>query len=639
MGIEAEGTGTDWRFLRTLLKFIPLGLFILAFQTGCQTPAQYRQEADEAAKNIIREKQQQALNRTEDFVLERPSDLLRRRLLIEQDLPYSSDASLGMDRLKPTEHWPEQDYPKAVPSSDPIVSLEKNLPLRLTLSEALQVGARNNFDYQTSKENVFRAALDLDLEQSAFRSILKGQLKGLASTDASGKSTVSGGEAAGSLSAGKSLPDGSKIFAALALDVVKLLTQGRSSSLGLASDVSITIPLLRGSGRHIVTEPLTQAERNVVYALWEFEVFRKQFAVDICREYLNALRRINESENLAENYRNLIASTRRSRRLADAGRSTEVEVNQSLQNELRARNRWISAQELVKASHDSLKRLLGLPPDAEIMLDRGELDRLFAITSELMKGFTQEINDAANRKVPAADAPIELKEAGRENAGPMEMASAVAAKLALENRLDLRIAEGKVYDAQRKVVIAADALGAELTLFGKARLGEGRSLATANLDNAQLRAERGIYSALLTLDLPLERTAERNAYRTSFITLEKAVRDAQKKEDDIKLAIRGRLRAMYEARETRQVQARALYVAETRVKSTTLFLEAGRIAIRDLLEAQESLIGAKNALTSAIIDYRVAELEFQRDAGVLQVDERGLWTEYLPEGLKNGDPR
>ena len=217
------------------------------------------------------------------------------------------------------------------------------------------------------------------------------------------------------------------------------------------------------------------------------------------------------------------------------------------------------------------------------------------------------------------------------------MAASLAAKLALENRLDLRISEGRVYDAQRKVIVAADALRAELTLFGSASLGEGRSLGTANLDNAQLRTEKGIYSGLLTLDLPLERTAERNTYRKSFIALEKAVRDAQRLEDEIKLSIRSKLRAMYEARVSREVQARALFVAETRVKSTTLFLEAGRIPIRELLDAQEALIGAKNALTSAIVDYRVAELEFQRDAGVLQIDEKGLRREYSPEGLKNGN--
>ena len=83
---------------------------VLLVPAGCQTPSQYRQEADKAATDIIREKQRQLLNKTEDFSIERPSDILRRRLLVEQDLPYASEASLGTDRLKPVEHWPEEDY-------------------------------------------------------------------------------------------------------------------------------------------------------------------------------------------------------------------------------------------------------------------------------------------------------------------------------------------------------------------------------------------------------------------------------------------------------------------------------------------------------------------------------------------------
>ena len=66
-----------------------------------------------------------------------------------------------------------------------------------------------------------------------------------------------------------------------------------------------------------------------------------------------------------------------------------------------------------------------------------------------------------------------------------------------------------------------------------------------------------------------------------------------------------------------------------------MFLEAGRAEIRDLLEAQEDLLSAQNALTAAITTYRVAELELQRDMGVLKIDEKGLWEEFSPEEFDN----
>lgn len=59
-----------------------------------------------------------------------------------------------------------------------------------------------------------------------------------------------------------------------------------------------------------------------------------------------------------------------------------------------------------------------------------------------------------------------------------------------------------------------------------------------------------------------------------------------------------------------------------------MFFEAGRSELRDLLEAQSALLTARNALTSAVINYRMAELQFQRDAGILKIDDNGLLIEY-----------
>ncbi|MDP2645978.1 MAG: TolC family protein [Desulfobacterales bacterium] len=608
-------------------------LFLLP---GCQSPNAYRLQADQAAKHIIEEKQKQALGKTEAFSVEAPGDLLRRRLLLEQKLPYSGEASLGADRLKKIEHWPENDYPRYLSSAESPLPLEPDKPLQLSLLQALQVGARNSLEYQTRKEEVFRAALDLDLERDPFRSTFKGRVENLVSVDAGGTSTVGGLEEKGAFSQGRKFKSGIDVSAALAVDLVKLLTQGTASTLGMVADTTISIPLLRGSGKHIVTEPLTQAERNVIYAIYEFSRFRKTFAVKVARDYLRVLQSLNEVENSAENYRNLIISSRRSRRLADAGRATEIEVDQTVQDELRARNRWISADEAYKNRLDAFKGLLGLPPDAGVVLSSQELSWLVGAAANVIDSIPGQEALAAEEKPLPADAPVELVKPGRDHAGPFEMDPSAAVKLGMEHRLDLRVLLGKVYDAQRKVVVAADALSTELTLLGRANLGASRSLAAAARDDARLRTDKGIYTALLTLDLPLERTAERNAYRDSYILLERALRDVQKLEDEMKQSIREKLRNMAETRETLKIQARAVFVAEKRVKSTTLFFEAGRTKIRDLLEAQEALLTAKNRLTSALVGYRVAELEFQQDTGLLAVDEKGLWQEYQPEGKNHG---
>ncbi len=604
------------------LYFPILFLSLAMIQTGCRTIAGYRISADEAAESIIKDKQEQLFGSAEGFTIERPSDILRRRLLIEQDLPVSGDASLGSDNLEPIDHWPEQDYPKGENSSGDDIVLESGEPVKLSLIQALQVGAMNSPEYQSKKEEVFRSALSLDLERDEFGFTLRGEGATSLSADKSGQETVKGMEHSGSLSLEKTLKNGAKFAASLAVDLVSLLTQGKTSSFGITGDASITIPLLRGAGRHIVAEPLTQAERNVVYAIYEFERYKKTFAVNIARSYMNVLQQLDQVDNNAEVYKNLMVSARRTRALADAGRTTEIQVDQAVQNELNARSRWIRATESYKSSLDSFKNLLGLPPDANVELEGSELD-------DLTERFEEIVIDAEDTS--DSGSLLALVGISKENAGPLEMEEITAIELAFDKRLDLRVSEGRVYDSQRSVVVRADALGAELTLLGQANLGQSRSLGQADMEDAGIRSDEGVYKALLNIDLPLERTAERKAYRESLIDLESSVRDLQSLEDDIKLTIRDTLRNMSEAREALSIQTRAVEVAEKRVKSTDMFFEAGRAQLRDLLEAQEALLSARNSLTSAVIDYRMAELEFQRDTGLLQIDEKGFLVEYSEE--------
>ena len=99
---------------------LPVVLFLCAAVSlvGCRSPMQHREKADKVAAEIVRQKQQEALGQTEPFSIERPSDILRRRLLDEQDLPRADEASLGTDRLTPIAHWPKDDDRPAISSPD-----------------------------------------------------------------------------------------------------------------------------------------------------------------------------------------------------------------------------------------------------------------------------------------------------------------------------------------------------------------------------------------------------------------------------------------------------------------------------------------------------------------------------------------
>ena len=622
----ADGARTYLQATRhvALLALCLLGMWHVA---GCRSVQDYRLEADTVAYEIIEQKQQEALGRAEPMNVESPADTLRRRLLLDQNLPHSGAASLGVHDLPPNEYWDAQKHLAKTEGSE--VPWGGPEPLRLTLLDALEVAARNSREYQAAKEDVFLAALDLDLERDEFRNTFSGLLSGLISTDRSGEEVVSGTVGSAEASVSRKLKSGVELSGLIALDLAKLLTQDRSSSLGLFADASISIPLLRGSGRLVNEEPLTQAERNVVYAIYEFERFKKTFAVQVASNYLSVLRELQQVTNAEENYKSLVRSARRARRLADAGQIPELQFDQAVQEELSARDRWIAARQSYASGLDQFKVLLALPPDAGVGLEPDEMDRLRAALGGLTEG--SPVTDYSG-KVPPADSPVVLREPSREQAGALELEPEIAVELALDNRLDLRAAEGSVHDAQRKVFVAADSLRTELTLLGTARAGARRDVASAGSDNARLDPDDGTYSVLLSLDLPLERTAERNEYRKSLVSLEQAVRGLQELEDQVKLSVRDKLRDLLEARESLQVQSQALTVAQKRVRSTDLLIQAGRAEMRDLLEAQAALLSAQNSVTSAAVNYRVAELELERDMGVLQVDENGLWQEYSHKG-------
>lgn len=577
----------DWR------SFVSISLSLLVIGPGCRSPSGHREKADRQATEIIEQKREELFGESTPFTIELPADQLRRTLLLEQDLPISSPSSLGSDKLEPIPHWPE-----AVPEASVAEPTEKLPdPFKMNLYDALSIGAKNNRDYQSRKEDIFRAALSMNVEAEAFRNTYIGALESVYADDRSGDETERGVVNSAALGVSRAFRTGVTVSGRLALDLVNLLTADKDSAYGLLADLTVSVPLLRGAGRHIVTEPLTQADRNVMYAMYDFEDFKRSFAVRIASEYFGVLQQLDQVRNAEENLRGLEVSATRARRLADAGRLPEIQVDQALQEQLRARERWLLAQASYEERLDRFKLTLGLPGDVRVELDGEDLVRLVSV-------------------LQSADStdPIAIDEIESLNG-------------AFERRPDLLKALGRVYDAQRAVTVAADGLRWDAKLSAGAKTGGGRSLSSAGSGNVNLEPDRAVYGATLALDAPWNRVKERDAYRASFINLERAVRAAQDLEDQIKIQVRSAWRSLRRARESITIQTRSVELAQRRVDSTALFLQAGRTQIRDVLEAQEALISARNALTASIVAYRVAELEWQRDLALLEVDEQGLWKE------------
>lgn len=607
-------------------SFLPglLTSTVCLLMIGCSAADHYAR-TERSALEIIAAKQQQALGHSAPFSL-KPGDILRRRLLIEQNLPQAGPESLGSEHLPPVPHWPQADLPEKDPRPQ-ATDFFAGQPL--SLMTALKIAAANSRTYQDRKEDLFRSALALDFERDqrsttvtagAENTYLRDHSDG-GGTKLEGTATSLTGELSRVLASGMSLTS------RIGLDLIQMLQPSRTSASGLSADASITIPLLRGAGRHIADEPLLQAEREVLYAVWEFERFKKEFALNVTRSFFSVLQAGDALTNQEDNYRSLIASSRRAGRLAEAGKLPQIQVDQARQDELRARDRWVAAGQSRIRALDEFKILLGLPTDATISLDRDELLNLEITIRQHLAGLLTQAEEETSGGA-ASDAPIIPQPPAPAEAGQFELQPAQACRLALDRRNDLKIARAQVVDAQRQVVVAANALLPELTFFGSAATGTSRTIAALQPDsNHRLDFNQGVFEGILTLDPAWERTAEAIAYRDSYISLERAVRAVQELEDEIKLQVRNNLRDLVQARASLKVQTLAARLAQRRVRGAELELQAGRAQMRDLLEANDALLSAQNALTSAMIDYRLAELSLQRDLGLLIIDEQGLWHE------------
>jgi outer membrane protein TolC len=591
------------------LPLLLASLLISLGTTGCRSPAGHLAKADRDAQARIAAQQEDLFGTSEPLQIETAGDTLRRRLLREQQLPHSGNAALGIDQLTPPPGWPGGD--SSTNQAATAEALPRPLPLSLT--EALQIGAAHSRAYQAQKEAVYTAALNIDVADAAFRSTLEGAWTGGYEENRGTAPATRGLTQRAALGLNRTLQIGASLSSQLAIDLVKLLTLDRSSAYGLAADLSVSIPLLRGAGRRVVTEPLTQAERNLMYAMLEFERFKQSYAVNVARDYFRVLQLRDQVTNASNNFERIRLSTDRARRLAEAGRLQEIQVDQSQQEEWRARERWLSARVDYERQRDAFNITLGLPADAQVQLDDAALTQL-------------------RPPVPAPDAlrePIDTSEDALQLPDPD-----LAIPYALQRRHDLLIALGQVEDAQRRVVVAADALQLGLTLTGNVQAGGGRSLSSAGEGDVPLRFDEGQARAALELDLPWQKADERAAYRRAYLDLEAAIRNVQGLEDEIKSEVRQAFRVLDRAAESRLIQARSVALAQRRVESTELFLQAGRAQIRDILEAQEALISAQNGLTAAAITYRLAQLELQRDLAILTVTAEGLPADVPPLELE-----
>jgi outer membrane protein TolC len=560
-----------------------------ALTAGCG-PKYYTDQADKEVYGIVSAKTQKEFARTLPFTINSgPSleEFLKAR--------EGVGASAKPPEIQPQEKPPPAAQPlmpgQAVP--EPQVNLPPALPepspkaVGLTVADALRVGVRTSRDYQTQKETVYLTALTLTFQRYLFdpHPSWTGNTtyinEDLGQADQRRSRSWDLGSDVG---VSQTLAQGAVITGALGLSALKFLNKELGDTVDSALNVTVSQPLWRGAGQAVVQENLIQSERNALYSVRTFARFEQQFAVGVASEYLRVIQSRDTVINEWENYRSLVLNRERAEWLAKAERLPEFQVDQGRQDELRAYNRWIVTRESYANALDAFKITLGIPVTTEIVLDSKELERLAA-------GGLQHPE-------------VKLDDATKE---------------ALTTRLDLKNSRDAVDDADRKIKVAENGLAGDVDLVASI----GYQSQPGPPQSAQLRFNRGNYSVWLNINMPVDRLQERNALRQTQISRQAAGRNLDETQDDVILQVRRALRQLDQARESYETQKRSVALAERRVESTQLLLQAGRADQRDVLDSQQALVEARNALTSALVDHSIAVLQFQRDVGTLAVDEEG----------------
>ena len=339
----------------------------MAGLTGCRSPRDQVEAADRTAYAIIADVRQTAFGEAKPFTIQSPAESLRQRLIEEQGLPIGDPASLSSRHARAVPHWPE-DVLVASQEPSPADSTMVEGPGQIVLSliGALQIAARTSRDYQDSKEAMFEEALNLDLRRYDFATQYSSQGEAVLTQDESSDEPTRDVAADAGVQATRTLWNGALLSTGFTLNFLEILKGNAESSLGLRADASVTMPLLRGAGRHIAREPLTQAEREMLYAVFDYERFKREFVVDIADQYLNVLRQLDGVRNAEENYGRLRESVERSQALAEEERLPGIQVDQARQDELRARSGWISALQKLPSALDQFKITLGPAPRAAL---------------------------------------------------------------------------------------------------------------------------------------------------------------------------------------------------------------------------------------------------------------------------------
>lgn len=538
---------------------------------GCQL---FVDDADKEVYELIRSRQLAALGTTSDVTVE------DGRLPRGPGRQAYSFAPHPVDSKVPENFTHPTTQPATTAPSDDAAAQDQAQPAeQYDLAQVLAYAQRHSREYQTAKEDLYLTALQLSLERYLWTPRLFGSIQAEFADYGQVRDFDRAMQTVAEIGVQQRLPYGGEVVAryinVFMRDLGRHITSGETGDIILEAD----IPLLRGAGR-VAYESRYQAERNLIYAVRDFERFRRQFLVSISRDYFSIVQRKAEWENAIQAVASFETTYNRSQAFADEEIYVRFEADRARVGLLVAQNDEEVSRTSYQSAVDRLKIRMGMSIEQQIEVVESEVDLLIPTVS--------------------------LEE---------------ATETALQYRLDLLNDLDTVGDFRRALEVAKNRMLPDLNFSGSVTTVTDPT----HLNSLDFNTERTTWRGLIGLELPLQRKEERNQLRSALINLRRAERLHVEAVDEVRVEVRDALRTISLAQVSQQIQGVNVQVNIDRRDNARVKFELGEQSNQDLVDAENDLRNARNRHASAVATLRAAILQFRLDTGTLRVNEQGHW--------------
>ncbi|HMO34522.1 MAG TPA: hypothetical protein PKA06_00630 [Gemmatales bacterium] len=285
-------------------------------------------------------------------------------------------------------------------------------PYRINLEQALELALINSREFQVQRENLYLAALTVSNERFNFLPQFLAAQEAIRQWSAEESTIGPTNQWQLNNAAGLSwnFATGAALLLRLANQIVFDVSSRNGPTISTSSLVlDISQPLLRGGGQAVALEPLTQAERDLLYEVRRFARFNKEFFVQVAGGqgsgapggapnllpgatitlnggvvrgispivgYLPTVQRKLNIELQQRNVDELAELLQFYREFAKGGGLSPLQVDQVEQQLLDARTQLLAQEVIYLDSIEQFKIQLGLPTDLPLELDLNVLEEL-----------------------------------------------------------------------------------------------------------------------------------------------------------------------------------------------------------------------------------------------------------------------